>query len=372
MASLRRLKQDTVGLSAVTILVGTALVALKAPWLGIICTAAGLLATKTPKRGLLAALLLCGAVLAIVRGVGERAVIVDPLYEFRQELLAPLIATTSGDSGALAAGLTLGDATYFTRSMRDAMKQSATTHLVALSGFNVAIILGTFRRGIKGKLSKKLELTVCVAVLCGFVAVAGFQPSLLRAALMGTAILFAQYTGRRIASLRLLILTAAGITLFDPRLITHLGFQLSFISSWALLATVGDVERVLIKTSNIARTLGGVIVPSMVAQLGVAPVLLATTGSVMLIGLMINPIVIPITPVISAIAGIQLLLAHGAYNLARLTGVLVESATGPVLGIIQIASSMPGEVSIQIPALAVACGYAGWIIWALKRKPELW
>ncbi len=372
MATFRRLSGDAVALGAAGLVVGTALAALGAPSLPVLASAAGCSLLRVRGRGVLCASLLAGALLAGARGVGMRAEILDPLDGTRDRLLRPLVAAIPGEAGALAAGLTLGESRYFSRAFRDAMRASATTHLVALSGFNVMLVLGFARRLFRLWFALREEALLGVLFLAAFVALAGLQPSLLRAAIMGTALLVAQLAGRRVAPARLLLLAAALILLYDPRLATHLGFILSFISSWALMAIFGDVERFLATGMRLGATIRRVLVPTLVAQLGVAPALLATVGSVSLIGLAVNPVAIAMTPFLTALSGATLLLAHAAPPLAALLGPLAGLAGLPAIAAITLAARLPLEVAVAVPAWAACVLYAGSVLWSLKRKPELW
>lgn len=372
MASLRRLGGDAVGLGAVGIVAGTVLAALGAPLLLLLLLGCAVLLTTLRYRWVLLVCMLAVFVIAPYRGVGTRVVIFDPLREIRTTILRPLILAVPGDAGALAAGLTLGDAQYFTNSFRQAMSASATTHLVALSGFNVVLMLGFARSLLRGKVSRKKEAVLACSFLVLFVACAGFQPSLVRAAIMGVVVLVAGVLGRRIAPARLLVLAAALMLLVEPRFVTSLGFILSFISSWALLAMVGDMEKLMISGIGIVNGLRAAVLPTLAAQLGVAPALLAATGSVMLIGLLVNPLVIPITPLLSAVAGLELLVANLAPGLAALTSTAVTVAAAPALFAITLAAKIPLAVNVSLPVTLVAVIYATWVATAIARKPELW
>lgn len=372
MASLRRLGEDAVALGAAGIVIGTLLAALRAPLLVTVFFASLLLMTRLRYRALFACVLLVIFLVAPLRGVGERAPLVDPLSSVRDGALAPLVATLSGDTGALAAGLTLGDDQYFSREFRDAMRTSATTHLVALSGFNVTLMLGFARSFLRGRVRRRIEVIAGIGVLLFFVALAGLQPSLVRAALMGATLLLGMYLGRRVAPARLMLMTAAVMLLFEPAWITHLGFILSFISSWALLAMFGDVERILASGAPLLRTLRDTVAPTVVAQLGVAPALLASVGSVSLIGFVINPLIIPLTPLVTALSGAQLLLSHIAPGVALVMSPLMHIAIQPVVRGIELAAQIPLSVSFTLPVSLAVAFYAASVAWSLKYRTRLW
>lgn len=372
MAAFGRLRRDAVGLAAAGIVIGTAFAVFEVALLPAVLVVATVIAILGRPGAAFAACLML-ALIAYPMRVHGRAYAWDPLGDARDAVLAPLLRSMPGDAGALAAGLALGDARYFTPGFRDAMKESSTTHLVALSGFNVALLLGFARRLMRGRVRPAVSALAGAGLLIVLLLLAGFQPSLVRASIAGALLLGAELAGRRAGPARSLLLIAALMLAISPGMATHLGFLLSFTASWALLATVGDMEALLVAgRSGLRATLAAGFLPSAVAQLGVAPVLLSAFGSVMLVGLMANPLVIPATPFLTALAASQIAVAHAAPALASVTGSLVALAMTPVLLAIRAASYAPLAIPFALPASVAATIYAAWFAVILKRKPALW
>ncbi len=367
-----RLEGDAVGLAAAGVVSGTALAALGAPALLAALSASAPLALLRRRAWVLsAALLLAFASFATRVGGGRSAP--DPLATLRAGLLAPLLRSVPGDSGALAAGLTLGDDGYFSADARRSFRDSATTHLVALSGFNVALMVGALRRVLARHLSPRRFAVLACAALLAFLCVTGFQPSLLRASLAGGALLLAGAWGRRAGHARVVLLVAAAMLVAAPSFALHLGFTLSFAAAWALVATVGDVERLLISGRATARDVivSGVI-PTAVAQLAVLPVLLAAVGTVPLVGFLVNPALVPAVPALTAASWLQLLASHVSPDVATLGGAVTGAALSFVTGAAGAAASTPLAVTLPVPPLLVVAGYAAWFLLAVRRKPRLW
>jgi competence protein ComEC len=349
----------------------TALFALGAPLLGLLLCACLPLVVGIRRAAWVCVLI---AVVAAMLGLRSMASVttLDPLRVLRGQILMPLVRVLPGDVGALAAGVTLGDTRYFSTALRSEMRLSATSHLVALSGFNVALILGWVRRLLRKRIRMRQEIIIGLLVLGSFVALAGAQPSLVRAALMGSVFLCAEYYGRRVSSLRVLVLTAAVMLLVAPSWITQLGFQLSFISSWALLATVGDMERLLMTTRVTMQHVRTYVIASFVAQLGVAPALCAAVGSISLIGFVVNPLVLPLITPVTAFAGATLLLAHVAPGLAYVLQPLVSLVSMPVLSLIALAAHVPLTVHSALPVTIGCALYLAWFVIRLVTRPTLW
>lgn len=125
--------------------------------------------------------------------------------------------------------------------IRDLFVNMGLSHILAASGFHVALLLGIifwFTRFLSP--TKKLIFGIVILIL--YVGLTGIQPSILRASLMGTAILIGEVVDRKTNPLRTLLLSAFLLLVFNPLWIWDLGFQLSFLATFALLVTSPSIE----------------------------------------------------------------------------------------------------------------------------------
>src|SRR5262249_3914154 len=126
---------------------------------------------------------------------------------------------------ALFTGFVLGDDRDEPPEVADDFAATGLTHLLAVSGENVAFVLA-----LAGPLLRRLgwrgRLAVGLAVLLLFGLVTRWQPSVLRAVAMAGLAMVATLTGRPQSPVRLLALAVAGLVLIDPLLVMSLGFRL--------------------------------------------------------------------------------------------------------------------------------------------------
>lgn len=166
-------------------------------------------------------------------------------------LRAGLRRATDGlapDARSLLPGLVVGDTSRVTPELDEAFRAVDLTHLMAVSGSNLAILLVLLigppgkaaraeRRGLAARLGVPLRMTAVLggALTLAFVVVCRPEPSVLRAAACGSITLLAIGTGRR----RSLIPALAGavllLVLYDPWLARSYGFVLSVLATGALL-----------------------------------------------------------------------------------------------------------------------------------------
>ena len=131
---------------------------------------------------------------------------------------------------ALLAGFLLGDTRGVPDDVTEHFREAGLTHLMAVSGENVAFVLALFapllrRLGLFGR------LVGGAAVLVLFGTMTRWEPSVLRAIAMASIALVAGYLGRPAAALRVLTLAAIALLVADPFLLHSVGFLLSCCAS---------------------------------------------------------------------------------------------------------------------------------------------
>ncbi|MYS87285.1 ComEC/Rec2 family competence protein [Embleya scabrispora] len=180
-----------------------------------------------------------GQALFLVRSAPQRIGAPAAHQRFAGRLRARLRAACADLPPAargLLPGLVVGDTSMLPADLEADFRTTELTHLTAVSGTNVTILLGfvllVLRRG--GLRGRALPITGAVAVAC-FVVVARPEPSVLRAAAMGLVTVVALYTGRTRRGLPALAVAVLGLVLFDPTLARSYGFALSVLATGALL-----------------------------------------------------------------------------------------------------------------------------------------
>ncbi len=115
-------------------------------------------------------------------------------------------------------------------------------HILAASGFHVALLLGIILQITRHDSSQK-QFIVGTLILIMYIGLTGGQPSILRAALMGIAVLIGKTVDRKTNSLSVLLLTATLLLLWNPLWILDLGFQLSFLATFSLIVTAPSLQK---------------------------------------------------------------------------------------------------------------------------------
>lgn len=175
---------------------------------------------------------------------------------------------------ALLAGLTLGDERGQPPELAADFRSSGLTHLLAVSGQNVAFLLA-IAAPLLGRLGLWSRFLTAVSLVAGFAFLTRFEPSVVRAAVVATVALWAVTTGRASGGARHLGLAVCGLLVVDPLLTRSVGFRLSVAACAGVLALAPSIVRRLPGPRWFREGLG----VTAGAQLAVAPVLVPTFGA---------------------------------------------------------------------------------------------
>ncbi|WP_175408917.1 ComEC/Rec2 family competence protein, partial [Streptomyces sp. TRM64462] len=203
------------------------------------------------------------------------------------ELREGLRAATDGlppDARALLPGLVVGDTSRIPHDLRTAFEATDLTHLLAVSGSNLSIVLllligpaGTALSAERGGLAPRLGIPLRATALLGgglvlaFVVVCRPEPSVLRAAACGSVTLLAIGTGRRRSLLPALAAAVLLLVLYEPWLARSYGFLLSVLATGALL-TVAPRWSAALQARRVPPRIAEALAAAAAAQAVCAPV----------------------------------------------------------------------------------------------------
>lgn len=262
----------------------------------------------------------------------------------------------------LFTGFVLGDDRGQSALVTDDFRGSGLTHLLAVSGQNVAFVLALLGPGLR-RLAQRPRLAVTIACLGFFALLTRFEPSVLRATTMATIATLATVLGREASSIRVLALAIAALVVADPLLVGSVGFQMSVAASAGIVVLGPPLARVLPGPEPVRLPLAVTVA----AQVGVAPVLLTVFGGMPVVSVVANLLAGPAAGPITA-WGLTAGLVAGLLP-APLAGV-VHLPTGLLVGWVALvarsAVAMPlGQLGVASFAGAVV---AGSVLWFARRS----
>ena len=277
----------------------------------------------------------------------------------------------------LVPSLVVGDTSDVDGATQDAFRATGLTHLMAVSGANLALTLA-WLLGVARWIGLRARLLDVVAVVgvAAFVVVCRGEPSVLRAAAMGLVTLAA--LGRHAGpgrGLRHLATASLVVLLIDSWLARSVGFALSVAATGGIIWWAGAWGR---RAGPVGvRWLTPVIFVPVAAQLATQPIVTAISGGVSTVGVVANalaaPFVAPVTVVGLMGALAQLLWPPAGGLLGWVAGACMQ----PIIWIARLLSSTPGAVwpwpvtPLSIALLSVACLLLAALVPHVVARPGL-
>ncbi|SDP62725.1 competence protein ComEC [Actinopolyspora xinjiangensis] len=194
----------------------------------------------------------------------------------------------------LLPGLVVGDTSGLLDTVRRDFGKAGLTHLTAVSGANLAIVCGAVLLLFRAVRAPPV-LAACAAgvALAGFVVLAGGEPSVLRAAVMGALGLLALVLGRNKTTLPALAGCVILLVSWRPELAVSAGFALS-VAATAALVLLAPPWSEWLRRRGIPFRLAQALVAPAAAQLATAPLVVALSGEFSLVGILANLLVEPV------------------------------------------------------------------------------
>ncbi len=266
---------------------------------------------------------------AVTRLPGEGGnPILARIYAFKERALTDLYEIFPDPEASLMAGILLGVDNGIPADLQQAFKNTGMAHIIAISGFNIAIIAGIFIFLFSRLLGQRWGAVAAIAGIILYTILVGASPSVLRAAIMGTLSIFALQIGRRQAGLNTLGFVAALMALWNPLLLWDIGFQLSFAATLGLILFGGSLEDLTVrltsrflpaeKAKKVVAPLAEFFLLTLAAQVTTLPIMAYHFGQISLIALVANPFVLPVQPGLMITGGLALLASIISLPLGKL------------------------------------------------------
>ena len=289
-----------------------------------------------------------------------------------QTLSHGVAALLPADTGALGTGIVTGDDSGLSDEAADNFRATGTSHITAVSGQNVTIILGFLSlwwqpKTASGRWVFHIGLAV---VIWSYALLAGLEPPALRAAIVATLTIVGRHVGRRPDPITVLALTLGGMALVQPFVVHSIGFWLSASASVALCLALPHHLSGGAGKSAIDIALG-----PMVASLVTMPIALMAFGTWSPVSILANILVAPVITlafwVTYPFALLAVILPGVAGMLAWIPGIVLDTVLvivnwlAPIAAQVRIETLSPwGMLLLWLP---IGAG-----IWLLSGESDRW
>jgi competence protein ComEC len=258
------------------------------------------------------------------RVVGRRGGIggvADRLHAHVEQTLA---RGSAGERRAVLTGIVLGEDGGIDASLRDAFRASGLTHLLAVSGQNVAITaVGVVWVARLAGIGRLVGEGLAIVVVVAYALAVGWQPSVVRAAVAGILASLGWITARPRDRWHAMAVGALVLLAWTPTAALDPGFQLSFAAVAAIFLVVPRVAGVP-DGYPVPRGVWDVLVVAVACGLVTAPIVWLHFGTVALwtvpANLAAEPAMPPLIALSLAAAALEPVLPGAAVSLAWLAG----------------------------------------------------
>lgn len=252
---------------------------------------------------------------------------------------------------ALLNGILIGDDNALPDDVVQAFRRTGTSHIIAISGFNVSIIAGLMALALGRLFNQRLAAAIAIPLILAYMVLVGASASVVRAAFMAVIALIGQLLWRRGFTLNTLCASAFIMLAHDPAVLFDSGFQLSFAATAGLVLYASRLQAPVKKfveactpekwVRRVIEAFTETVLVTLAAQLTTLPLILGSFKQLSLISLVTNALALPVQsvlmvlgaiaavagvvippPVITPLAALPYLLLGYTINIVRITAAL--------------------------------------------------
>ena len=258
------------------------------------------------------------------------------LYILSNTIGAYIQDTFSKPHSDFIGGVLVGDKTTLDAQIRNDFIKTGTIHIVALSGYNIAIIALFFERVFRLFLKRKQTLLVCGISIVLFVAMTGFSSSAVRAGLMALIVIYAGLSYQKYDPLRALLVASYLMVLYNPHyLLYDSSFHLSFLATYGIIVCTPILER---RMKPVPRFLAIMISTTLGAYILTFPYVLYFFQGISYVSIFINIVIAPLIPLFM-FAGFLSLAVSALFSFGGFFVAITEGISEMILSLIHFFAS---------------------------------
>ncbi len=293
-------------------------------------------------------------------------------WQVRQKIARSQILWLGSPAGQLLSSMVLGSrAVDLPSDIKDKFVAVGLAHVLAASGFQVSLLLGALLY-ITKRYSNKIQFTAGCLGLFIFISLAGWQPAVARAGVMGFGVLLAVLLERKIKPLGSLLFAATLLLINNPLWIWDLGFQLSFLATFGLVTTVEPITK---RLDWLPSTIAALIAVPLAASIWTLPLLFYVFSIFSTYSIFVNVLSTPLVSVIS-LGGVVSALAAVIYSLAgSAIAYLLNLPLWGLINLVDFFSNVPGNIiavgKISLGQMLLVYGMI-IAIWLMPKLQKYW
>ena len=282
------------------------------------------------------------------------------LWQLQQRIVQAQMVGLPGEEGLLLAAMVLGNrAVDLPADMQDAFTKIGMSHALAASGFQVSLTLSVIL-ALCSRASKQVKAIAGGIAIVILIGLAGAQPAILRAGVMGASVLVAIVAEKKVKPIGSLLFASVLLLVWNPLWIWDLGFELSALATLGLLVTSEPLQKYL---DWLPSPIAAAFATPIAAYVWVLPLQLYTFGLVSPYSIPANVLTTVLISIISLGGMVSALLAAIVPKLGSFSAGLLHYPIVALLGIVEQMGRLPGSQwaagKISVGVLIILYGFLG-------------
>jgi competence protein ComEC len=287
----------------------------------------------------------------------QGSAIIHTLLVFKEHIVHTLSRALVAPESGLALGILLGEKQLLGKDLLTTFQTAGLVHIVVLSGYNISILIEALWRLLMFT-GTKVRVIASLVVIVLFVLMVGATATVLRASLMAGLVLLARLTNRTYAIFRALVFTGVVMLVWNPLLLAHdPGFQLSFLATFGLIVLAPQLEGWLPPLQRMA-TLRDYFISSFAAQTMTMPLIAWSIGTISIVGIVANILVVPLVPFAMLASGITAGVGMANLYVGRIVGFIAHTLLHYMISVAEFVEKIP-FASLPLPPFSFV-----WVILA--------
>jgi len=247
-------------------------------------------------------------------------------------------------------GMLIGYREGLSENVEEAFRNAGLTHIMAVSGANVAFIAAPILFLLKKlHVSRNISCLITIICLIIFMSITGFEASVARAVTMACVILAGKIIKREPEIFTSISFAALVLLIYNPHMLFNVGFQLSFAATLSLVLFMKNAKYVLENKFRVPGLISDTLASTVTAQAGVLPITVYNFNMISLVSVVSNLLVVPLTGVVTILGMIMAVLGQFSLSLAQITGYVNCLILTLILYITKISSALPWS-TVRVPS----------------------
>ena len=265
----------------------------------------------------------------------------------RKNFINGVIGSSGEAEGSLGVGFLLGGGALLGDQLEDDLRRSGLTHIVAVSGYNLSILVA-FSQSILKKVSRFQAAALGMIAMAVFVFFAGISPSVSRAIVVSVMSTVLWYFGERPPPLSILLWSSALTAFWRPLYLWgDIGWYLSFLAFYGVLIVAPKLQALLTRGPDRPRPLLSLLLETTSAQLLTTPLIVLVFGRLSITSITANLLAGPIVPLAMVTSFLTGIISLFSPVLAGLIGAVNRLVVGLILLVARVHSA-PSWAQIEI------------------------